>query len=358
MLEIYKGIKIEEDVIIVERQNENHQGYLVCKDNKNQLESALGWGKCSVPVLDKDGNNVKEQINGYTRCKYQMLDGIVHEYKNGQFTFSLSESADRSSQGGKLSFWNCNITAPDGKKFLIGINSECLIQLLKHNTFVNGVCQNKVWLGRIKNNVGAFTENMEEFEQGKKDKAIRETKKTSKYDVGAILIPSNKVYCGKFFKTFDIWSEDCYSKFIPGGVYKQIVNIHSKPITQYLYKDYDRLNNSIYWYNFIKSKTAGVLSEEIAEVNFPEMWYNTRKYLEQNKYGQPFYNDFVAKCQNSTLDLTQMPDAYELFTHQYLSERNFNEDYVDFLKEYFDRYKIPYVIDADEDELERKDYRK
>lgn len=170
MLEIYKGIKIEDDIIIVERQNEEHQGYLVCKSNKNQLESALAWAKCSVHVLDKDGNEVKEQVNGWTRYKFQELEGIVHEYRNGQFTFSLSESASGSSQGGKLSFWNCTVTAPDGKEFLIGINSECLIQLLKHNTFINGVCQSKVWLGRIKNNVGAFTENMKEFEQGKRIK--------------------------------------------------------------------------------------------------------------------------------------------------------------------------------------------
>lgn len=360
MLEIYKGIKIEEDVIIVERQNEEHQGYLVCKNNKNQLESALVWAKCSVHVLDKDGNHVKEQVDGYTRYKFQELEGIVHEYRNGQFTFSLSESASGSSQGGKLSFWNCTIAAPDGKEFLIGINSECLIQLLKHNTFINGVCQNKVWLGRIKNNVGAFTENMEEFEQGKKDKAIREAKKTSKYDIGAILIPSNKVYCGKFFKTFDVWTIDSfkwrYSCDYSRIRYKQIVNIHSKPVAQYLYKDYNWLNHSIYWYNFINSKTAGVLSGEIAKVNLPEMWEATKEFLSKKSHGL-FYQDFLAECQKKTYSSTvDLPDAYELMRLQYISEKYLNQNCIKRLKEYFDKYKIPYVIDADEEELKNQGY--
>lgn len=379
MLEIYKGIKIEDEVTIVEKQNEAHQGYLVCKSNKNQLESALNWAKCSMPVLDENGERVVDYYyyydnNGhyvhtqeykdsyYKSYKYQSLEGIVHEYENGQFTFSLNESADGSSQGGKLSFWNCTIIAPDGKEFLIGINSECLIQLLKHNTFINGVCQNKVWLGRIKNNVGAFTENMEEFEQGKKDKAIRETKKTSKYEVGTILIPSDKVYCGKFFKTFDVWAEEkyCHGYFSYNKTANQVVNIYSKPQTKHLYKDYDKhFNDSpIYRWNFISSKTASALSKETAVVDMANIWYNTRAYLAKYNYEVPFYEDFIAKCQNSTLDLARMPDAYELFTRQYLSERNFNEDYVDFLKEYFDEYKIPYVIDADETELENKNYSK
>lgn len=358
MLEIYQGIKIEEDIIIVEKQNENHQGYLVCKSNKNQLKSALAWAECSMPVFNKDGHIIEEQVNGYARYKYQEFEGIVHEYKNGQFTFSLNQSACGSSQGGKLSFWNCTITAPDGKEYLIGINSECLVQLLKHNTFVNGVCQNKVWLGRIKNNVGAFTENMEEFEQGKKDKAIREAKKTSKYDVGAILIPSKKVYCGKFFKTFDIWTINSYRwRYNKDYSCAQIVNIHSKPITQHLYQDYDWLNHSIYWYNFINSKTSGVLSEETADVNFPETWAATKEFLSNRSHG-PFHRDVLAECQNTDSSMVDLPDTYELFRHQYLSEEDFNEDYVDFLKEYFDKYKIPYVIDADEEDLASQGYEK
>lgn len=359
MLEIYKGIKIEEDIIIVERQNEEHQGYLVCKNNENQLKSALAWAKCSVPVLDKDGNRVEEQVNGYTRYKFQEVEGVVHEYKNGQFTFSLNQSACGSSQGGKLSFWNCTITAPDGKEFLTGINSECLIQLLKHNTFINGVCQSKVWLGRIKNNVGAFTENMEEFEQGKKDKAIREAKKTSKYDVGAILIPSNKVYCGKFFKTFDIWTINSYTwRYNNDYSYKQIVNLHSKPITQHLYKDYNYLNHSISWCDFINSKTAGVLSEETADVNLQEIWVATKKQSLENKFYAPFYPGFLAKCQNTNYNAVELPDAYELMRFRFVSEEELDNNYLDKLKEYFDKYKIPYVIDADEEDFISRGYEK
>ena len=125
----------------------------------------------------------------------------------------------------------------------------------------------------------------------------------------------------------------------------------------YLYKDYDWVNHSIYWYNFINSKTAGVLSEETADVNIPEMWESTKEYLSNSSY-RPFYLDFLAECQNTYSDAADLPDAYELMRLQYLSEEDLDQTYIDRLKEYFDRYEIPYVINADEEELESQGYRK
>lgn len=87
------------------------------------------------------------------------------------------------------------------------------------------------------------------------------------------------------------------------------------------------------------------------------MWESTKESLSGDGYG-PFYLDFLAECQNTYSSAVDLPDAYELMRHQYLSEADVNEDYVDFLKEYFDRYKIPYIIDADEEELENQGYRK
>lgn len=128
---------------------------------------------------------------------------IDYEYTNGNFELELEDAASSSySQSGKLSFWNCYIKAPDGKKFLIGINAEQLIKLLKHSTFIDGKCQNKVWLGRVMSQVCAFTETMDEYKQAMSDEKLRTDvkTKTSVYEEGAVIgsLTSKEVYAGIF----------------------------------------------------------------------------------------------------------------------------------------------------------------
>lgn len=223
----YKGVNIPKKVIIVAKpktcclnymtneiyfNNEDcSPAYVVDPSSKSMLDSALNWASASNLKLDENGNPIK-YINKWNReeYEYEKLEGIQYEYdNNGIFEFELEDSANGSCQGGKLSFWNCKITAPDGKKFLIGINSDILLNLLKHNTFINGKCQDKVYLGRIKGNaVGAFTRNMELFEQAEYDESIRNASKTKKYNPGDLVRSKTKtfVYIGEIYKLFDKWS--------------------------------------------------------------------------------------------------------------------------------------------------------
>jgi hypothetical protein len=174
----YTGLTIPDKVTIV--SNTRKQGYLV--NNETQLASARFWaGK----------------------------DYVEKSYTNGTFKLKLLESAENSYRGGKLSFWNCEITAEDGVTFILGISSDELIKLLKSNTFVKGELQGKVYLGRHKSRVAAYTKDMEELQQAKKDSNIRETKPTTKYNVGDIvysLRDGSYIYYGEFATRYDVYS--------------------------------------------------------------------------------------------------------------------------------------------------------
>ena len=189
----YTGIKIYKEVIIVAK-NKNYsyydsekrsyvetdypQAYVVEKGNTKMLASAKDWA----------GSACKE-----------------YEFKNGEFTFSLCDPAHGSSQGGKLSFWNCLITI-DGNSFLIGISSEILCELLKNSTFINGTCKEKVYLGRINGNVGAFTSSMDLFKKGQEDEKIRNEKKTTTYVPGDFVytLKEERIYLGEGYKYFEL----------------------------------------------------------------------------------------------------------------------------------------------------------
>lgn len=381
MLEIYKGIKIEDEVIIVEKQNDLHQGYLVSKNSKEQLETALRWAECEVHKLDKDGNPIvkfwkwqnekkvyfEDSTGCYHEYEWETKSGIVHEYKNGKFKLSLSMSALGSSQGGKLSFWNCTITAPDEKKFLIGINSDCLLSLLSSTTFVNGQCQADLWLGRIKNNVGAFTETMDEFIQGKKDQAIRDIKKTSKYEAGAILLPSHEVYCGKFNKWFDIYKRRNYARTTD-----YIINIFSTPKPAYLYlgtrgktvsEMSDELTKSgLGWWDFKNSKRAGRVSDESLFVDTEQLFKNT--FLKEETYAKnnstaPYSREHLSAFSIQSLIQYQKSNDPKYPTEAEILYKQFSKDAADGpqcsvneLKAFFEQYKIPYVVDSDKEDLE------
>ena len=122
----YKGWSLYDKVIIVERkgytEKDISQGYVVDPKNKKSLKSARGWATTYKydedhnPVRDADGRMVEVEPEEF------LLD-------NEGFKVKLSESANGSSQGGKLSFWNCIISKGD-KQWLIGINAELLLHLL------------------------------------------------------------------------------------------------------------------------------------------------------------------------------------------------------------------------------------
>lgn len=210
----YKGVNIPEEIIIVEKlpiaaNEEEHdrsdsinQGYVVLPGNEKMLATAKEWSRSFCYLTDEFGEYVfEDNKNGYKTVE---KEGIIHTYKNGTFKFTVKDSAHGSSQGGKLSFWNCLIEDPDGKQFLIGINAELLLNLFKFSSFVNGTCQEQVYLGRIGQQVGVFTENMPDYVQARMDEKFKTLKPTIKYVPGDILMSKKDmvIYLGEYTEYF------------------------------------------------------------------------------------------------------------------------------------------------------------
>jgi len=244
----YQNVKIANEVILVEKAEPYrswvdwrkvkgqglHQGYVVDANNKKMLETANNWAECR-----EYDENLRPTEAPYDWDKYyksvKVIPGIEHKYQNGQFELTLCDSANNSSQSGKLSFWNCIIKCPDGLELLVGINADILLELLLKNTFIDGKCQSKVWLGRIKGNqVGAFTENMELYEQAQKDEASRQAnaKADSKYNPGDVIqtLTEKDVYLGSVYK---------YYSFEGGWGYgDHYIVLYDKPKLVHVYRHY------------------------------------------------------------------------------------------------------------------------
>lgn len=247
----YKGIKIYDKVIIVEKTSTTdggynwkgrtvNQGYVVDINNKKMLENALNWAKWTKhdeSILDGKWYWHKEVTDAMRKAyddSKETIEGVVHEYENGNFSITLDEAAGLSSQGGKLSFWNCIITGPDGHNFLVGINSELLLHLLMSTTLVKGTCQEKVWLGRVKGTqVGVFTPDMEDFVQAKKDEETRTRKKTSNYEPGDIIetVTTKELYLGEVYSYANRYFER--SKY--SWYNKHYIKVYKKPKKMYAY---------------------------------------------------------------------------------------------------------------------------
>jgi hypothetical protein len=207
----YKGINIYKKVVIV--VNDSGQGYVIEEGNKKSLESAIHWSKQS------NDDYIPKQFT----------------YDNGSFQLSLKNSAGCSSQGGKLSFWNCDITCPDGQTFLIGISTDVLIEFLLKNTLVDGVCKDKhLYLGRSNSNVlGIYSTNMDSYKQAIKDEETRHNLEHSdnKYVIGEIVstLTKKQIYLGEYYENFAVykhWYETCNS-----------ITILPKPVKIYLFAD-------------------------------------------------------------------------------------------------------------------------
>ena len=115
---------IYDKVTFVVRKRDN-MAYLVNPNDENMLNNARKWTN--------------------TYCK----DNNADEYTvdNGNFELSIIDSADRSYQGGKLSFWTCELhDKVSGLTVNIGISADSLCELIKHNTFKNGKCSKPVYV--------------------------------------------------------------------------------------------------------------------------------------------------------------------------------------------------------------------
>lgn len=302
----YKGWKIPDKVVIVAKDMREwkdgdyvttgrYQGYVVDANNKEMLESAHSWAKWTEYVKPYDQET-------HTYADVIEHPGIEYQFENEGFTLKLLNSADGSSQGGKLSFWNCEISKDD-RSFVIGIASDYLLEILLYNTFIDGVCQEKLSFARCKGGVGMTTKNMPIYKQFLEDEQKRAAVgkgKTKKRVPGHCY---STLTCGHvFFGTYYRWYEPVYEQ---RGYYygRQLIGFKklAEPIVQYWQPEYnpkftkksDYLNSPgyrrIYWDNTTPARTdigqvadIDMSCEEILEEHLKRVF--SEDNLPENKF--------------------------------------------------------------------------
>lgn len=179
----------------------NVQGYLVDPTNKKQLEAARNWGTTYKSIY--------EEVDGKRKfVDKEIIEPDEYTYDNDGFTLELHNSAEGSSQGGKLSFWNCWITAPDGHRFLIGIAADLLLDVLKSSTVINGIVQDKLMFARCNGGVGMLSKSMDSYKNAVNDMAIKKkmsSGKTKKVIPGHIYETTTEqnIYVGKMYQWYE-----------------------------------------------------------------------------------------------------------------------------------------------------------
>ena len=303
----YKGYKLLDKIILVSKDSRQpddniRQAYLVDPANTKQLESARNWATWTAYGKNAEGK--------YDKAFDTIHEPQEHSFDNNGFELKLLDCAGGSSQGGKLSFWNC-IVSKDDNKFKIGINSDMLLDLLKNATFINGKCQSKLLFITQNGKVGMTVEGSETWKQCVKDRDFKSDMKknaTSKYNFGDIVstTTARDVYLGTInqYYTIDIGTKNHWS-YSKVNYRDCTLTKLAKPKTHYLFqysslsgrKDYSSLSNIITYYRDDKwsypelraSRPKRVVTGQIKLDSTQEELYRTlfnryNNYSEENKY--------------------------------------------------------------------------
>ena len=273
----YQGYKLIDKIMLVCRDKSEHnnstgynrhggmyQAYLVDPSNKKQLESARYWAKWT-----EYGPSYKNEETGKWEREYEIKhEPVEFEFDNNGFTLELLDCAGGSSQGGKLSFWNCKVSR-DNKDFVIGINSDMLLDLLKNATFVSGKCQSSLIFITQKGRVGMTVEGSDTYNQCIKDKELLSNLKktqTSKFTFGDKISTAtiNDVYLGTITKyyDFDPGEKNATWRYSHFDIRDCKITKLKKPITYHLFESLyrdrsiktilDEYDSSIYSYPDVK----------------------------------------------------------------------------------------------------------
>ena len=150
--------------------------YVVEHGDKKALETAKDWART------KEWDSEKKE---YTKT----YEPKVHTFDNEGFTVKILKSAGGSSQGGRLSFLACEIEK-DGIKFVIGVNDELLVDLIRNSDITKGVVKEKVMFVRKAGRPGFIHEGMEAYEEANADMKLKadmkKAKKTTKWEIGGV----------------------------------------------------------------------------------------------------------------------------------------------------------------------------
>ena len=294
------------------------QGYVVDPSNKKQLETARAWGITKIYEDSLDENNQPfRELKEYRPEEYT--------YDNEGFKLTLCESAEGSSQGGKLSFWNWWITAPDSKKFLVGISADLLLDVLKSTVVVKGTVQDDLMFARCKGGLGMLSKSMDSYRDAIKDESTKKTMssgKTKKHKIGYVYetVTQSNVYAGKLYR----WYEPLYdtsSRFSNKLIgFKKL----DKPIELAYFPDYYEEKTKLSDYKgfgyacYMMSKLPArrestnsieldiTMDELIKSFQEDCFWKYYYSYMEKNKRGDfSFYNYTI-------IGISEHSDCYTL----------------------------------------------
>lgn len=218
----YVGWKLFEKVAIISKDNKyvnppkyiyrnvdkygHPQAYICDASDNKMMETGKRWAKWEEAVYGED-NRPKEYITH---------EPVISIMDNSGFTLELLDSADGSSQGGKLSFWNCLITKDDNS-WVVGIHADYLLEIIKESTFVNGVCQTPLCFARCKGGVGMLSTEMNSYKQ-----ALADCERRSKMSKG---------------KTTSRKEGHLYSTTTLNDVYLGTLYYHYEPVYERSYRD-------------------------------------------------------------------------------------------------------------------------
>ena len=283
----YKGYKLLDKIMLVCRDTAEHddsrglhdstsyyQAYLVDPTNANQLKAARQWARWT-----EYGPSYKGDDGKWIREYEIKHEPVEFDFENNGFTLELLDCAGGSSQGGKLSFWNC-LVSKDSKTFKIGINSDMLLDLLKNATFINGTCQSPLIFITLKGKVGMTVEGSETYKQCVADRELKkDLKKTA------------------------------VTKFTFGDIVKTptITEVYLGTITQYYKFDAGRNSEyryyqSIYYPECTITKLAKPVTYHIFDTvhgNKTKVSYFLNDYVTTRWYSYP---DFKKSCPKRTID--------------------------------------------------------
>ena len=252
---------------------EGHVAYVVPEGDKDMLKRARDWStwvEYGPRVRDEDTNN-------WTYEWTKKHDPIEYTYDNKDFTLELYAVAEGSSQGGKLSFWNCKVTAPDGNVFLTAISTNLLLEILQQNDFSNGICKSPMMFARCKGGVGMLSESMPSYQAALADMETKKNLskgKTKKPPLGATHITPtcSNVYLGTFYQ----WCEPIYKCDDKYRMRDKLIGfkVLKKPIEKYYYPTYydskpklsDYFEDRVWRDDFVKSipsRAVGTITVEM-----------------------------------------------------------------------------------------------
>lgn len=275
------------------------KAYVVDPSNKSMHESAINWGTWSTYEDDEQGNRV-----------YKKIPPEVIILDNSGFTLELLEAANGSSQGGKLSFWNCLISK-DGQSWKIGIGSDLLCELLKQSTFVNGVCQQPVFFARRNGNVGMLHNDCQAYKDAVADMkakaTIKSAKKTKKWEQGRnyVTLKESTMYLCPIYCWVEPVYEECRRGWCSYNEFRGYKRL-DKPKKLYVTSDtssvYNRMSgyftDDSCWLEFrdsLPSRASGNLQIKLDMTNAEVDAYMQKQALNHLTLQCERYNDTKAK---------------------------------------------------------------